>query len=64
MTTFSMPATMRAVVLKDEHKVVTENRPTPQITADHELIIKVAVSGLCGEMHREFTDIRLRSTLV
>lgn len=44
-----LPSTMRAVVLKSQFNIVVEDRPTPQITKGHEMIIKVAMSGLCGE---------------
>jgi hypothetical protein len=45
-----LPSIMRAVVLKDKMTVIVEDRPTPRLTESHEIIIKVAASGLCGEM--------------
>jgi hypothetical protein len=45
----SLPPTMKAVVLKAAYKVVCEERPTPQITADDQVIVKVLASGLCGQ---------------
>lgn len=48
MTVEIMPPTMKAVVLKAPYKVVCEERPTPQLSADDQVILKVLVSGLCG----------------
>lgn len=44
----SLPATMRAVVLKNPFEVIVEDRPTPKIEGDTEAVIKVYQSGLCG----------------
>ena len=44
----SLPPTMKAVVLKAPYRVICEERPTPQITADDQVIVKVLASGLCG----------------
>jgi threonine dehydrogenase-like Zn-dependent dehydrogenase len=46
--TASLPPTMKAVVLKDAYNVKVEERPTPQIQEDTDVIIKVTMSGLCG----------------
>jgi alcohol dehydrogenase len=41
--------TMKAVVLKDPHQVVIEDRPFPIVQDPTDAIIKVHQSGLCGE---------------
>jgi galactitol-1-phosphate 5-dehydrogenase len=60
---------MKAVVLKAPYKVVCEERPTPQITADDQVIVKVLASGLCGQFQPLWFGIhelmpRIRFTLV
>jgi galactitol-1-phosphate 5-dehydrogenase len=42
---------MKAVVLKAPYKVACEERPTPRLTADDQVIVKVLASGLCGQLH-------------
>jgi threonine dehydrogenase-like Zn-dependent dehydrogenase len=44
-----MPATMRAVVLKEPYKLVVEDVPVPTIVDETDLIMKVHMAGLCGE---------------
>jgi galactitol-1-phosphate 5-dehydrogenase len=60
---------MKAVVLKAPYRVICEERPTPQVTADDQVIVKVLASGLCGQSHPLCFVIhelmpRIRSTLV
>jgi len=60
---------MKAVVLKAPYKVICEERPTPQITADDQVIVKVLASGLCGQSQPFFIWVvelmlRIRFTLV
>jgi len=59
MSTTSLPPTMKAVVLKGPYRVECEERPTPQLTADDQVIVKVLASGLCGQSHPFETDYEL-----
>ena len=49
MTVEIVPPTMKAVVLKAPHEIVVEERPTPEIQLDDDVIIKVHLAGLCGK---------------
>lgn len=52
MAAESLPPTMKAVVLKAPYKAICEERPTPQLTADDQVIVKVRAAGLCGQSLR------------
>lgn len=39
---------MRAVVIKEPHKVVVEDRPLPKCKAPTDIVVKVQMAGLCG----------------
>ncbi|EHY54764.1 hypothetical protein HRR83_004107 [Exophiala dermatitidis] len=44
----SLPATMRAVVLKGDYQVAVEDRPVPKIQKPTDAILKVSSTALCG----------------
>jgi len=49
---------MKAVVLKGPYRVACEERPTPQLTAEDQVVVKVLASGLCGKSHSLTSDAR------
>lgn len=43
------PATMKAVILKDEYRVAVEEVPLPKIEGEGDVLVKVRLAGLCGQ---------------
>lgn len=46
----SLPSTMKAVVLKEMYRVAVDDVPVPKIKEDGDVLIKVHLAGLCGEL--------------
>lgn len=44
----TMSDTMKAVVFKGPHQIAIEERPVPKLQADTDVIVKVALTALCG----------------
>jgi threonine dehydrogenase-like Zn-dependent dehydrogenase len=54
----SIPATMKAVVLKEPFNIKIEEVPTPKVEKDTDVVIKVHMAGLCGASTGEMrTDV-------
>lgn len=44
----TMSDTMKAVVFKGPHQIAIEERPVPKVQVDTDVIVKVALTALCG----------------
>lgn len=47
---------MRALVLKDFHRMLAEERPTPEPVGD-EVLIEIVATGICGSDIHGYTGM-------
>lgn len=57
-----LPATMKAVVLKEPYKIKVEDVPTPKIERETDVIMKVHMAGLCGELYIYTINLNARAS--